>query len=247
VSWKVYPDQGAGLTAEEFWGWGSKPYIGNYGDNSLLYLLQCQNALPGSALFEASLSGTDIKSTGFNSLGLFDQLRSDVLNDRLPQVSYIPAPEAFTEHPNWPVNYGAWYLSNVLSALTANPEVWAKTVLIYTIDEAGGFFDHIVPPAPPMNSGQGKSTVSTVNEIHPGTTSVDAGPYGLGTRVPTIIVSPWSRGGWVCSEVFDHTSIIRFMEKRFGVLEPNISPCRRSVGGDLTSAFDFTKPNALAS
>jgi phospholipase C len=243
VSWKVYQDQGAGLTANQYWGWGSNPYIGNYGDNSLLYLLQYQNAAPGSALYQGALTGTDIKSKGYDGEALFEQLRADVKNDRLPQVSYIAAPESFSEHPNWPVNYGAWYFSKVLDALTANPEVWAKTVLIYTFDEAGGFFDHVVPPVPPMHAGQGKSTVSTVNEIHPGTAEKVAGPYGLGTRVPTVIVSPWSKGGWVCSEVFDHTSIIRFIEKRFGVQEPNISPWRRSVCGDLTSALDFTKPS----
>lgn len=244
VSWKVYQDQGAGLTADQYWGWGSNPYIGNYGDNALLYLLQYQNATSGSALYESARTGTDIRSKGFDGSALFDQLRADVVNDRLPQVSYIAAPEAFSEHPNWPVNYGAWYLSNVLAALTANPQVWAKTVLIYTFDEAGGFFDHIVPPTPPASAAQGKSTVSTVNEIHPGTGSIVSGPYGLGTRVPTVIVSPWSKGGWVCSEVFDHTSIIRFIEKRFGVYEPNISPWRRSVCGDLTSALDFSKHRA---
>lgn len=53
------------------------------------------------------------------------------------------------------------------------------------------------------------------------------------------VVSPWSTGGYVCSETFDHTSIIRFMERRFGVHEPNISPWRRAICGDLTSAFDF--------
>ena len=104
----------------------------------------------------------------------------------------------------------------MLSALTANPKVWAKTVMLYTFDEAGGMFDHIVQPTPPTN-GRGKSTVDTVNELYPGTTERVAGPYGLGSRVPMIIVSPWTKGGWVCSEVFDHTSIIRFMERRFGV------------------------------
>jgi phospholipase C len=58
-------------------------------------------------------------------------------------------------------------------------------------------------------------------------------------RVPLLVVSPWSKGGWVCSEVFDHTSVIRFIEARFGVHEPNITPWRRAVCGDLTSAFDF--------
>jgi phospholipase C len=64
-----------------------------------------------------------------------------------------------------------------------------------------------------------------------------------------IVVSPWSTGGYTCSEVFDHTSIIRFMERRFGVHEPNISPWRRAICGDLSSAFDFgteeTRPARL--
>jgi len=100
-----------------------------------------------------------------------------------------------------------------------------------------------------MNAGQGKSTVSTVNELYPGTTSANfpAGPYGLGARLPAIIISPWSKGGWVCSEVFDHTSTIRFIEKRFGVTEPNIPPWRRTVCGDMSSALDFSKPIAKTS
>jgi phospholipase C len=56
------------------------------------------------------------------------------------------------------------------------------------------------------------------------------------------VLSPWSRGGWVNSQVFDHTSVIRFLEARFGVMEPQISPWRRAVCGDLTSAFDFKHP-----
>jgi phospholipase C len=59
-----------------------------------------------------------------------------------------------------------------------------------------------------------------------------------------LVISPWSRGGWVNSEVFDHTSVIRFLEVRFGVAEPNISPWRRAVCGDLTGCFDFKTPNA---
>ncbi len=75
------------------------------------------------------------------------------------------------------------------------------------------------------------------------------GPYGLGVRVPMIVVSPWSKGGWVCSEVFDHTSLIRFLERRFArrnrdLVESNITPWRRTVCGDLTSAFNFRSPNS---
>lgn len=246
ISWKVYQDTGVGLTAAGSWGWGT-PYIGNYGDNALLYFTQYQNATPGSALFEGARRGTTIfDGTTYTNGTLFDQVRADVLNGTLPQVSWIVAPEAESEHPNWPAGYGAWYLSNMLSALTANPAVWASTVFIICYDENDGYFDHVVPPTPPMSAAQGKSTVSTVNEIYPGTTSTGypAGPYGLGARVPMLIVSPWSKGGWVCSETLDATSIIRFIERRFGVREPNISPWRRSVCGDLTSAFDFRATSA---
>jgi phospholipase C len=59
-----------------------------------------------------------------------------------------------------------------------------------------------------------------------------------------IAISPWSKGGFVCSEVFDHASTIRFIEKRFGPAEPNITPWRRTVCGDLTSVFDFHRPDA---
>jgi phospholipase C len=155
-------------------------------------------------------------------------------------VSWIVAPEAYTEHPNWPANYGAWYVAQVLDALTADPEVWAKTALLITYDENDGLFDHIVPPYPTP----GQSTVDVSLDMFAAAGGNVAGPYGLGVRVPMIVVSPWSTGGWVNSEVFDHTSIIRFIEQRFGVREPNITPWRRAVCGDLTSAFDFGKTRA---
>jgi phospholipase C len=119
--------------------------------------------------------------------------------------------------------------------------VWSRTALLLTYDENDGFFDHVVPPYPPPSPVQGQSTVDIAGELfHPsGTDTHVAGPYGLGQRVPMLVISPWSKGGWVCSEVFDHTSIVRFIERRFGVPEPNISPWRRAVCGDLTSAFDF--------
>jgi phospholipase C len=171
-----------------------------------------------------------------------------VLTDTLPQVSWIAAPEAYTEHPNWAPDYGAWYASQFVDALTSNPQVWSKTVLFINYDEDGGFFDHVVPPTPPANAAQGASTVTTINEIFPGDASHPSGPYGLGVRVPLLVISPWSKGGWVDSEVFDHTSLIKFIETRFSekhpkIVEPNITPWRRAVVGDLTSAFDFRKPN----
>ena len=255
ISWKVYQDIGDGLDGPDFWGWTSNAYIGNYGDNSLLYFHQYQNAASGTPLNQGALQGTNIKSQpGSNpqvAPHLVDQFRADVMANRLPQVSYIVAPEAYSEHGNWPTNYGAWYISQFLDALTANPEAWSKTALFLMYDENDGFFDHVVPPTPPSSRAQGLSTVPTSNEIFPGDATYESGPYGLGARVPMIVISPWSKGGYVSSEVFDHTSIIRFIESRFAphnpaLIETNITPWRRAVAGDLTSAFDFRRPNSKA-
>ncbi|MFF1814959.1 phosphocholine-specific phospholipase C [Streptomyces sp. NPDC058251] len=245
VSWKIYQDVGDGLDANGSWGWIPDAYRGNYGDNSLLYFNQYRNAKPGDPLYDKARTGTDARK----GEGFFDQLKADVQGGKLPKISWIVAPEAFTEHPNWPANYGAWYISQVLDALTSDPEVWSRTALFVTYDENDGFFDHLVPPFPPQSAAQGKSTVDVGPDLYQGDASRAAGPYGLGQRVPMLVVSPWSKGGYVCSETLDHTSIIRFMERRFGVHEPNISPWRRAISGDLTAAFDFahqdTKPVAL--
>ncbi|QXE36690.1 phospholipase C, phosphocholine-specific [Streptomyces sp. GMY02] len=235
VSWKIYQDTGDGLDAAGGWGWIDDAYRGNYGDNSLLYFNKYRNAKPGDALYEKARTGTNAK----NGDGFFDILKADVKAGKLPRISWIAAPEAFSEHPNWPANYGAWYISQVLDALTSNPEVWSRTALFITYDENDGYFDHVAPPFPPASAAQGASTVDTSLDHFKGDSRHAAGPYGLGQRVPMLVVSPWSTGGYVCSEVFDHTSVIRFMERRFGVREPNISPWRRAVCGDLTSAFDF--------
>jgi phospholipase C len=246
VSWKIYQDIGEGLNASGNWGWtGDKPYLGNYGDNSLLYFHQYQNAPQGSPLAEKARTGTDIATSG----SLFDIFKQDVSSGNLPQVSWLVAPESYTEHPNWPANYGAWYVSQVLDILTSNPDVWSKTAFFLMYDENDGFFDHVPPPVPPQTRAQGISSVETTNEIFPGSSEYPAGPYGLGLRVPMVVISPWSKGGWVSSEVFDHTSLIRFIEKRFGphhpgIQENNITKWRRAVTGDLTSAFNFVSPNA---
>ena len=248
ISWKIYQDIGNGLDAAGVWGFTSDHYIGNFGDNSLLYFHQYQNAAPGSPLYDRARTGTEVKTiptNGKRAKGLFKILKHDVKHGQLPSVSWIAAPEAYTEHPVWPPDYGAFYISGVLDALTSNPEVWSKTVLLINWDENDGFFDHLVAPYPNVGALAGHSTVALDNELFngkagtPGGSNGVVGQYGLGVRVPLLVVSPWSKGGWVCSEVFDHTSVIRFIEARFGVDEPNLTPWRRAVCGDLTSAFDF--------
>ena len=156
-----------GSTPSGSWGWTQNPYIGNYGDNSLLYFKQYRNAQPGSPLYDKARTGTNVA----NGDGYFDILKRDVQNNALPQVSWIVAPEAFSEHPNWPSNYGAWYVDQVLQILTSNPEVWSKTVLLINYDENDGFFDHMAPPFAPASSANGLSTVDTSNEIFAGSGS----------------------------------------------------------------------------
>jgi len=143
ISWKVYQDIGRGLDADGSWGWtGDEPYVGNYGDNALLYLHQYQNAQPGNPLADRAKVGTNILAQNRNPFHLVEPFRADVASGNLPQVSYIVAPEAYTEHPNWPADWGAWYVSQFIDALVSNPDVWSRTALFLMYDEEGGFFDH---------------------------------------------------------------------------------------------------------
>ena len=252
VSWKIYQDL-AGATFDPDFGDGTgNPFAGNYTDNSVLYFKQYRDAAPGTPLFDNACTGTHLVDIipGASAPDsawaawadhLFDDFRKDVKGGTLPQVSWLVAPAGYTEHSDYPMDYGAWYIAKAFDILVSNPEVFSKTVFIVNYDEADGSFDHVVPPTAPISSTYGASTVSTENEII--TTSAPAGPAGLGTRVPLIAISPWSKGGYVNSQVFDHTSVIRFIEQRFGVHERNISPWRRAVCGDLTSLFDFAHPN----
>ena len=161
----------------------------------------------------------------------------DVAAGRLPAVSWIVAPEPKCEHPSWGPAEGANFSKDILDKLASNPQVWNKTLVLITYDENDGFFDHVPPPVPPVTANDGQSTVAITDEI------VDGVPIGLGARVPMLVVSPWTRGGNVCSQVFDHTSVLQFLEKWSGVAEPNISPWRRAVCGDLTTTLDLTTSN----
>jgi len=184
------------------------------------------------------------------------QFRDDVKTGQLPTVSWISAPENFSDHPSsaW---FGAWYVSEVMDILTQNPEVWKKTIFILAYDENDGYFDHVPPFVAPHSKKPGTGLLSkgidasiefvtleqekarnNFPEVYDRESSI-----GLGYRVPLVIASPWSKGGWVNSEVFDHTSTLQFLEdflsKKTGkkVVEPNISNWRRTVCGDLTSVF----------
>lgn len=192
--------------------------------------------------------------------GFLGTFKQDLATGKLPQVSWLVAPATYSEHPgpSSPVQ-GAWYIQEVLNALTANPEIWSQTVLLINFDENDGFFDHVPSPSAPSKDDTGKiygkttlpaESLSQEYFSHPAVATAKSQPkpdgrvYGPGIRVPMYVISPWSRGGWVNSQVFDHTSIIQFLEQRFGVKEPNISAYRRAICGDLTTAFDFKTPNS---
>jgi phospholipase C len=152
------------------------------------------------------------------------QFEYDAINDKLPAVSWIIPTSTQSEHPDFMPADGAAFVASKLDAIAANPEVWAKTAFILNYDENDGIFDHVPPPTPPAG---------TPNEF------VGGVPIGAGFRVPCIIISPWTAGGYVCSEIYDHTSVLQFLEKFTGVRETNISDWRRSSFGDLTAAFRF--------
>jgi phospholipase C len=252
ITWKIYQDLAGATFFPDFGDGTGNMFAGNFGDTTVLYFNQYLMAPPTSDLFKNACTGTGILNiipaasdpeAKWEAWAdhLFDEFRSDVQSGKLPQVSWISAPQGYCEHSDAPMNYGAWYISKIFDILVSNPELFSKTVFIINYDEADGSFDHIVPPSPPATAANGASTVSIENEIV--TTSTPNGPIGLGQRVPFLVISPWTKGGYVNSQVFDHSSVIQFIEKRFGVHEPNISPWRRAVTGDLTSVFDFANPN----
>ncbi len=244
-AWTTYPErlQTAGVDWRIY-----QDMADNYHDNPLAGFRQYRR--------QHADGGADapLRDRGLSTYTL-DELARDVAQGTLPQVSWIIAPTPDSEHPevSSPARGGA-YTERVLEILTRNPEVWSRCVFFVTYDENDCFFDHMPPPAPPARAAGGLpgglSTVELDGEYHDARHGPSAATrddpaglhgrgFGLGPRVPMLVVSPWSRGGWVNSQVFDHTSVIRFLEARFGVLEPNISAWRREIAGDLTSAFDF--------
>jgi phospholipase C len=190
----------------------------NYGCNMLENFKVFREAPPESALYKKGMLR-----------GAPDQFEQDAMNDRLPAVSWIITTSKESEHPDFLPAAGAAFVASKIDAIAANPEVWAKTAFILDYDENDGIFDHVVPPTPPPGTAR-----EFVHDL----------PIGGGFRVPCIVVSPWSAGGWVCSEPFDHTSVLQFLEKFTGVAEPNITDWRRQTFGDLTAAFRFNDRKA---
>jgi phospholipase C len=210
-SWQTYPEMltNAGVS------WKIYQEIDNYGMNVMEYFDQYQNASVSSPLYQNAMK---IYQAG--------QFEYDAMHDQLPTVSWIIPTSFQSEHPDYTPAAGADFIASKLNAIASNPDVFAKTVFVLIYDENDGFFDHVVPPTAPAGTAGEFLTVSGVSD-----------PIGLGFRVPCIIVSPWTIGGYVSHDTFDHTSVIQLIEQVTGVTNPNISAWRRQTVGDLTSAL----------
>ena len=215
-TWRTYPEQlqSAGIS----WKIYSTP-DGDFGDDVLHY-------------FKAYEENAELKAKAFTP-SFPANFKADCETGTLPQVSWILCSLTDSEHPPAPVTSGEAALSEALAALTANKSVWEKSALFFTYDENGGFFDHVPPPTPPPGT-PGEQLVNN-SELAGGF----KGPIGLGFRVPCLVISPYTRGGLVCKKTFDHTSLLRFLERRFGPEVPNLSQWRRENTGDMTDAFNF--------
>ncbi|MBR7826900.1 phospholipase C, phosphocholine-specific [Actinospica sp. MGRD01-02] len=229
LSWQTYAEalQDAGVSWKVY-----QVASDNFGDNGLAYFKQFANAATSSPLYERGMASVSTAS-GSTPLDIAAAIKADVVAGTLPQVSWIVANQQCSEHPDAPPEDGAQFVNEVLTALSANSDVFDSTVLFLNYDENDGFFDHVPPPVPPAG---------TAGEFIQSGTAI-----GLGYRVPMVIASPWTRGGWVDSQTYDHTSVIRFMETWTTALGTpalcsNISAWRREICGDLTGAFDFANP-----
>ena len=221
VTWKTYTTPGQGYLPDA-------PTLG-FGDSILQYFAAYRKRT--SPLFQKAFLPT-----------YPGDFVHDVRTGTLPQVSWIVPPDGYDEHPPAPPAYGAWLISRILSTLVSNPRVWAKTVLFITYDENGGFFDHVAPPTPPPGTPGEYVTKLPLPRVASGL----AGPIGLGFRVPMLVVSPFSRGGYLSSDVFDHTSLIQFLETRFAIHSPEISPWRRTTVGNLTTTLRMSAARPAA-
>jgi phospholipase C len=201
-------------------GWKVYQQEDNYGCNLLETFRKFHEAPKSSALYRRGMVR-----------GQEGQFEYDAVNDKLPAVSWVIPTSYQSEHPDYMPADGAAFIASKIDAIASNPDVWAKTVFILNYDENDGIFDHVAPPVPPAG---------TAGEF------VDALPIGGGFRVPCIMVSPWSAGGYVSSEPFDHTSVLRFLERFTGVREPNITDGRRETFGDLTSLLRFGNASSQA-
>jgi phospholipase C len=270
IDWRMFSDNsGSGTGGREAY---RSDWFGDYGDNELKYFKGFEpngvaagdpRLTPGTGLIwrgNAEYYVTGPASTvapNNDSAQNLEYVLKDFIaacepgaENPLPSVSWVTAPYGWCEHPGSDSQHGERYAARILQALQSNTDIWNSTLFIVNYDENDGKFDHVLPPyaepGTPNEYTSGKDQINVSNFVTTG-----GSPIGLGPRVPFLMVSPWTRGGWVASEVFDHTSVIKFLETWGAYLgkpftSPNISDWRRSVVGDLTSALDFTNPQTGA-
>jgi phospholipase C len=240
VSWKVYTPSNVGVSGRfasltKYATWNPAFY-----DPTITANLELtDNVLPYFKAFQAA--GTPLFQKAFQQTFPND-FAADVKSGDFPSVSWIIPPLGFDEHPSASPANGQWFVSAVLDELVSNPKVWAKTALFIMYDENDGWFDHVPPPTAPKGTPGEYLSTSTfpAGETKPDTDGI-TGPLGLGVRVPLLVVSPFSRGGHIADEVFDHTSQLKLISERFGVEVPNVSAWRRKTVGDLTSTMFQSK------
>ncbi|MCD9145863.1 phosphocholine-specific phospholipase C [Streptomyces albireticuli] len=230
-SWRVYVKelQAAGVTWRTY-----NVENDNYENNALEYFKDFDSG----ALYDLGVKSVPDVPGGSTADRIIEAIRKDVLDGTLPQVSWVVTDEAHCEHSDETPSRGAVFVKRLLDSLSADEDTLRRVALFITYDENDGFFDHVPPPFPSKGSPDATDEWATYEGAE--------GPIGLGIRVPMIVVSPWTTGGRVCSQVFDHTSMLMFLEKWTAALgKPavcqNITSWRRKVCGDLTSVFDFSK------
>lgn len=144
-----------------------------------------------------------ISLEGYNALAFFQKWVSDprlyyqeadYYNDlnagTLPQVTFLITESLISEHPPADIQWGQQKMQQVISALMKS-SAWSQSALFFTYDEGGGYFDHVAPP------------------------QVDA--YGMGFRVPMLVISPYAKRGYVSGQLYEHSSVLKFIERRFGL------------------------------
>ena len=227
-TWTTYAErlQAAGVT------WKVYQQADNYGCNALEYMAAFNNAAADSPL---SVYGTGV-STLYSGAPASDPTQAfeeDAKAGNLPTVSWIIPTSTDSEHPAFLPAAGASFIASKIEAIASNPVMWESTVFILNYDENDGLFDHVTPIVPPLGTPDEYVSIESNTGWTPGSNL----PIGSGFRVPCVVVSPWTTGGYVYSGASDHTSVLRFLEQVTGVEETNISGWRRETFGDLTDAF----------
>ncbi len=186
-----------------------------------------------------------------------DQFFADAEDGTLPAVSIVdPDFKNYSEENPQDISKGESFAAEVINRVT-HGQGWPHTLLIWVYDEHGGYYDHVPPPpAVPPDDVEGRSLTGSPNKVQAvlrlifpkkirSDENLDEGPrrydrYGI--RVPAVIVSPFARPDYVCSEVFDHTSVLKLVEQKW-----NLPPltARDAAATSPLGALDLTAPPAF--